>query len=181
MLRGERVAGLPPRLVLPNPPCLGLALSPGQEAMLSARDGGGRVTRGKGQGIRPEGWTRGEYVLEQIDWTHAQGGQVGAGDGKGEAWVPGGSSHDGPTVEVQVGSALDPAPAFPLTDVPAQSCSGRPVAGSTAPAAILSSECPRALGLEETHLLLQRSRDPGQLHVFKRLQETLQFVVGGPI
>ena len=87
-----------------------------------------------------------EYVLEQIDWTHAQGGQVGAGDGKGEAWVPGGSSHDGPTAEVQVGSALDPAPAFPLTDVPAQSCSGRPVAGSTAPAAILSSECPRGPG-----------------------------------
>ena len=114
--------------------------------MLSAWDGGGRVTRGKGQGIRPEGWTRGEYVLEQIDWTHTQEGQVEAGDGKGEAWVPGGSSHDGPIGEVQVGSALDPAPDFPLTDVPAQSCSGRPVAGSTAPAAILSSECPRGPG-----------------------------------
>ena len=67
-----------------------------------------------------------EYVLEQIDWTHAQGGQVGAGDGKDEARVPGGSSHDGPVGEMQVGSALGPAPASPLRDGPAQSCSGRP-------------------------------------------------------
>ena len=67
-----------------------------------------------------------EYVLEQIDWTRAQGGQVGAGDGKGEAQVPGGSRHDGPAAEVQVGSAPDPAPASPLRDRPAQSCSGRP-------------------------------------------------------
>lgn len=62
-----------------------------------------------------------EYVLEQIDWTHAQGGQVGAGDGKGEALVPGGSSHDGPTVEVQVGSALDPAPASLRSLAPGES------------------------------------------------------------
>ena len=77
--------------------------------------------RGKGQGIRPEGWIRGEYVLEQIDWTHTQEGQVEAGDGKGEAWVPGGSSHDGPTVEVQVGSALDSAPASLRSPAPGDS------------------------------------------------------------
>ena len=57
--QGGHVAGLPPWLVLPNPPCLGLALSPGQEAMISARDGGGRVMRGNGQGVRLEGRTRG--------------------------------------------------------------------------------------------------------------------------
>ena len=62
-----------------------------------------------------------EYVLEQIDWTHAQGGQVGAGDGKGEALVPGGSSHDGPTAEVQVGSALDSAPACLRSPAPGDS------------------------------------------------------------
>lgn len=62
-----------------------------------------------------------EYVLEQIDWAHAQGGWVGAGDGKGEALVPGGSSHDGPTVEVQVGSALDPAPASLRSLAPGES------------------------------------------------------------
>lgn len=62
-----------------------------------------------------------EYVLEQIDWTHAQGGQVGAGDGKGEALVPGGSSHDGPIGEVQVGSALDPAPASLRSLAPGES------------------------------------------------------------
>ena len=75
--------------------------------------------RGKEQGVRPRGGPGEEYVLEQIDRTRAQGGRVGAGDGKGEAWAPGCSSHDGPTAEVQVGSALDPAPASPLTDGPA--------------------------------------------------------------
>ena len=43
--------------------------------------------RGKGQGVRPRGGPGEEYVLEQIDGTCAQGGRVGAGDGKGEAWV----------------------------------------------------------------------------------------------
>lgn len=62
-----------------------------------------------------------EYVLEQVDGTRAQGGRVGAGDGKGEAWVPGGSSHDGPAVEVQVGSALDPAPASLRSPAPGES------------------------------------------------------------
>ena len=62
-----------------------------------------------------------EYVLEQIDWTHAQGGRVGAGDGKGEAWVPGGSSHDGLAAEVQVGSALDPALASLRSPAPGES------------------------------------------------------------
>lgn len=33
-------------------------LFPQQEAILSALDGGGRVTRGKGQGVMPEGRTR---------------------------------------------------------------------------------------------------------------------------
>ena len=59
-----------------------------------------------------------EHDLEQIDWTRAQGGRVGAGDGKGEARVPGGSRHDGPAAEVQVGSAPDPAPASPRSTAP---------------------------------------------------------------
>ena len=39
--------------------------------------------RGKEQGVRPRGGPGEEYVLEQVDWTNAQGGRVGAGDGEG--------------------------------------------------------------------------------------------------
>ena len=41
--------------------------------------------------------------------------------GKGEAWVAGGSSHFGLAVEVQVGSALDPAPASLRSPAPGES------------------------------------------------------------
>ena len=44
-----------------------------------------------------------------------------AGDGKGEALVPGGSSHEGPIGEVQVGSALDPAAASLRSLAPGES------------------------------------------------------------
>lgn len=42
-----------------------VSISPGQEAIISARDGGGRVMRGKGQGVEPEGGT-GE---EAMSWS----------------------------------------------------------------------------------------------------------------